>query len=775
MLGAMTVIVGAAGLALPAPQARPRPPLPVTKASTSTRGVTSTAINVVFPVVNLQALSSEIGFAGDVEYTEQAKAIKLFVGQINESGGINGRKINPIISYFDPTDESNMRALCKDWTEGSPAAFAVLDGVGDWSGDNELCIAQEGHTPFLGQWTTVSNWTRQGSPYLWWTGPDDASILQAVVQWGHSSGLLGGTRKVGIIAGDRASDQLALNQYLLPDLKRIGVQPVVETIAAETSETAATNSDASLDVEKLRAAGVDSLIPLMPFNAFLPVLGAETQQQYFPKLLLSDYEDSIETSLGLLPVPFQKALNGQEGVTTETLGGIDDARSAGPGRVRPRGARLLGHLAQGLSRDPQGEHERLHRGAGTGAGVVPGDPALRRGGYQGGQGSQSPDLRRSDVDHQELPRRLFAPPHLRPGQVLRPLRVPGGEPAREQTTLGAVPDAAGPAAAAGRLLASGAELEAPPQERMSTAFPSEKAQWEEDGWSILPGVFSDEELRAAQAALPELFPTAEEFAQDVDPDRNRPFRVDSHSVMPTFPFESSALNRLVLHEDVISLAQEFLELEDIRLYQGMLSAKYGEGAPEDEQLLHVDYGNHTLVVPRPEVGYQHLELFIYLSDVTTETAATRMVSRRLTRGIPVERTYLSPADYHDLYEAEVPAAGPAGSILAYRPDVYHRGVRMTAPGAARFMLHVSFKPVATDWLGSQAWPSAAEGLAWHRFMQTPTAGQLAVLGFPEPGHPYWTEDTLRGVAARYPLLDMTPWRRAFTGAEAGAERSEHRA
>ncbi len=331
----MTVIAGAAGLAPPPASGAAKAPTPVTEASTSARGVTSTEINVVFPVVNLQALSSEIGFAGDVEYTEQSKAIKLFVGQINESGGINGRKINPIISTFDPTDESNMRALCKDWTEGSPEAFAVLDGVGDWSGDNELCITQEGHTPFLGQWTTVSNWTQQGSPYLWWTGPDDASILQALVQWGHSSGLLGGNRKVGIIAGDRASDQLALNQYLLPDLRRIGVQPVVETIAAQTSETAATNSDASLDVEKLRAAGVDALIPLMPFNAFLPVLGAQTQQQYFPKLLLSDYEDSIETSLGLIPLPFQKALNGQEGVTTETLGGIDDSRPEAQGGYDP--------------------------------------------------------------------------------------------------------------------------------------------------------------------------------------------------------------------------------------------------------------------------------------------------------------------------------------------------------------------------------------------------------------------------------------------------------
>ncbi len=57
---------------------------PVTQASTSARGVTSNSINVAFPVVNLQALASTYGFAGDVEHTEQAKAINLFVDQINQ-------------------------------------------------------------------------------------------------------------------------------------------------------------------------------------------------------------------------------------------------------------------------------------------------------------------------------------------------------------------------------------------------------------------------------------------------------------------------------------------------------------------------------------------------------------------------------------------------------------------------------------------------------------------------------------------------------------------
>jgi hypothetical protein len=332
VVAAVVVLACSLGLALPAAAGAATP---VDRASTSARGVTKSTINVVFPVVNLQALSSVYGFAGDVEYTEQAKAIHLFVDQINATGGINGRKINAIVSSFNPASESDMRALCKDWTEGSPAAFAVLDGVGDWTGDNELCVTQEGHTPFIGQWTTVSNWTQEGSPYLWWTGPDDASILQAVVQWGHSAGLLGGHRKVGVIAGDRASDQLALADYLLPDLKRIGVQPVVETIPAQPAEAAATGSDAPLIVEKLRAAGVDSVIPLMPFNAFLPVLSAETQQKYFPKLLLSDYENSIESALGLLPIPFEKALDGQEGVTTETLGGIDDSRPEAQGGYDP--------------------------------------------------------------------------------------------------------------------------------------------------------------------------------------------------------------------------------------------------------------------------------------------------------------------------------------------------------------------------------------------------------------------------------------------------------
>jgi hypothetical protein len=302
-------------------------------------------------------------------------------------------------------------------------------------------------------------------------------------------------------------------------------------------------------------------------------------------------------------------------------------------------------------------------------------------------------------------------------------------------------------------------LEAAPGGRlMAVIGGAEHAQWEKEGWCLLEGLLPAEMVAAARAALPVLFPTAEEFAADADPARNQPFRDDSHRVMPRFPFEAGALNDLVVHDRIIDLAERCLEITDPRMYQAMLSAKYSGGAPSDEQLLHVDFGNHTLVVPRHEPGYQQLEMFVYLSDVTPETGATRIVPREMTSGIPVERMYLAPADYPDLYRAEVPASGPAGSILAYRPDVYHRGVCMTAPGAARFMLHVSYKPAATDWLGSFGLPNAGEDLSWYRFVGGATVRQLTVLGFPAPGHPYWSAQTLDGVAARYPMLDLSPWR-----------------
>ena len=164
-----------------------------------------------------------------------------------------------------------------------------------------------------------------------------------------------------------------------------------------------------------------------------------------------------------------------------------------------------------------------------------------------------------------------------------------------------------------------------------------------------------------------------------------------------------------------------------------------------------------MVAPTPD--YRQLELFVYLGDVTPANGATRFVSRRLTGEVPVGRHTLDVTEYADLYEEPGDASGPAGSIVAYRPDVYHRSVDFTEPGRSRFMLHAAFRPAGAEWAGYQAWPFKGYQAEWYDFVaHQASPRQLVALGFPPPGHPYWTEETLAGVADRYPGLDVTPWR-----------------
>jgi len=82
----------------------------------------------------------------------------------------------------------------------------------------------------------------------------------------------------------------------------------------------------------------------------------------------------------------------------------------------------------------------------------------------------------------------------------------------------------------------GRDVEAPAEgELMAATHASEKARWESDGWCLLDALLPDDVVRAAQAELPALFPTAGEFAADRDPERNRPFRTTPTPSCPAFP------------------------------------------------------------------------------------------------------------------------------------------------------------------------------------------------------------------------------------------------
>ncbi len=116
------------------------------------------------------------------------------------------------------------------------------------------------------------------------------------------------------------------------------------------------------------------------------------------------------------------------------------------------------------------------------------------------------------------------------------------------------------------------------------------------GWLRDPARLSaGGECDAARADLPRIYPTAEYFhGCPHDPASSR-FRGDEFGGIIAFPFPSTALCRLVVHDRLVSLAESIFGTEDIRVYAAELWARYS-GAADYEQEHHRDYLNHTPLV-----------------------------------------------------------------------------------------------------------------------------------------------------------------------------------
>jgi hypothetical protein len=226
---------------------------------------------------------------------------------------------------------------------------------------------------------------------------------------------------------------------------------------------------------------------------------------------------------------------------------------------------------------------------------------------------------------------------------------------------------------------------------------------------------------------------------------------------------------LAVHARLVQLAELLLENDDIRIYSAEAWAKY-PGAADYDQALHRDYLNHTTLVPATGLGYQQLEMFLYLVDVSEELGPPHFVSHTRTAEFPLRPNWyprvggadsegglVSSTESPGLYEAEVSAAGPAGTVVAFQPGTFHRGTALSAPRGARYSMHLGYRPAIVEWAQRQAWANCSHDPAWYQFVDRASPRQLQLFGFPPPGHPFWTADILSGMAQRYPGLDLSAW------------------
>ena len=272
----------------------------------------------------------------------------------------------------------------------------------------------------------------------------------------------------------------------------------------------------------------------------------------------------------------------------------------------------------------------------------------------------------------------------------------------------------------------------------------------EHGFSLVEGFLGPDELAAAQDALWLHFPRPQDYFDD--PARFDRFAASQFAGVEEFPYRSWDLNRLAVHPDLVDVAERYLRTTELHLYKVELWAKYA-GAIDYDQPLHRDYGSHSLVVPRPEQRYQQLTTFIYLSDVTE--------LRRADPDRPLRER-----------QRPVHAAVPAVRFAGRRRSALHRSggdpprlpdrhpasrLEHHRRGRSRFSILADFQVRGTTWGGKMAWPKQSPE-RWAKFLPQCSVAQRDLFGFPRPGDPYWTEETLEGVAARYPGIDLGPYR-----------------
>jgi hypothetical protein len=271
------------------------------------------------------------------------------------------------------------------------------------------------------------------------------------------------------------------------------------------------------------------------------------------------------------------------------------------------------------------------------------------------------------------------------------------------------------------------------------------------GFAVVEGFLDAETLAAAREAMWTVFPTPEDYF--AAPESYPEFAASQFAGLRNFPYADWALNRLPVYPDLIDAAERFLGATDLEIYKIELWAKYS-GAVNYDQYHHRDYGNHTLVIPSSERRHTQMTTFILLSDVTEQDAPTKLAPIEKTRDLPISQLR---ARFGELFDVEEAALGPAGSLMIYRTDVFHRGSAFTAEGRSRFAMLADFQERGWPWTGKMAWPNSGNdpGLADALTRMTPR--QRDLFGWPPIGSDYWTPRTLAGVAARYPEMDLRPY------------------
>ncbi|MEQ8439136.1 MAG: hypothetical protein RIB65_16720 [Ilumatobacter fluminis] len=206
-------------------------------------------VAVMYPDLSVAA---QFGFAEEIgDFTPVFEA---FAADANERGGIAGHPIELEMVEFDLLVDGDAVSACLTATQDLDA-FVVI-GLGGVYGDPVVCVAEQNETLLLQDDGSPAEFYERADGRLFSLTPNKAESQVAIVD--AFADELAAAPFAVFATLDTGGDYDTMQEYLLPALDGAGLEPAVVVVIDSDTDVAA--SQIPIEVEEIRAAGVENVI-----------------------------------------------------------------------------------------------------------------------------------------------------------------------------------------------------------------------------------------------------------------------------------------------------------------------------------------------------------------------------------------------------------------------------------------------------------------------------------------------------------------------------------
>jgi ABC-type branched-subunit amino acid transport system substrate-binding protein len=274
-------------------------------------GVSATTITVGIALVDFNCIKQFV----DTLRVDQQQVYQAYIDDVNEHGGINGRKIVAIYKSYCPIQDAPALALCTAFTDDDHV-FAVIGTFTDFSGDAQRCVTTT-HQRVLLTHVVSQSFIDAAPPGLLIT-PEVTPERRASIVLGllKRSGTLNG--KTVAVLGEQVT-QARVRSVIEPGIKALGVRTGTTAILSIAgADTTAAQSQLDAFIERWKTENVNAVFMVgdqVSNTQFIQKLRAA-----MPNLLLVSDTDAFggyaqdAEQAGIKPNPYEGALTA-EGLT----------------------------------------------------------------------------------------------------------------------------------------------------------------------------------------------------------------------------------------------------------------------------------------------------------------------------------------------------------------------------------------------------------------------------------------------------------------------------